>query len=120
MRGDFLSPASTCPAVENRRSLGFLWKSREFVRHFHSHATDFRPGTPCPPAAPLSLVKDCLVRDLPTMSIEWKILGNPGADNALFVTVDSGQAVDHLLFDCGEGCLNALRPGQIKSIDHLA
>lgn len=54
------------------------------------------------------------------MSIHWQVLGQPGADNALFLTVDSGQAVDHLLLDCGEGCLNALKPAQIQSISHLA
>ncbi len=54
------------------------------------------------------------------MSIQWKILGQPGADNAVFVTVDSGQAVDHFLFDCGEDCLSGLRPSQIQSIAHLA
>lgn len=54
------------------------------------------------------------------MSIHWKILGQPGADNALFLTVDSGQAVEHLLFDCGEGCLESLRPSLIQSISHLA
>ncbi len=60
------------------------------------------------------------MRELQRMSIQWKILGQPGADNAVFLTVDSGQAVDHLLFDCGEGCLNSLRPSQIQSIAHLA
>lgn len=54
------------------------------------------------------------------MSLQWKILGHPGADNALFLTVDSGQAVDQLLFDCGENCLTALRPSQIQSIGHLS
>ncbi|MEM6917038.1 MAG: MBL fold metallo-hydrolase, partial [Verrucomicrobiota bacterium] len=54
------------------------------------------------------------------MSIHWKVLGQPGADNALFLTVDTGQAVDHLLFDCGEGCLSTLKPAQIQSISHLA
>ena len=54
------------------------------------------------------------------MSIQWKILGQPGADNALLVTVDSGQAIEHLLFDCGEGCLTGVRPSQIQSIAHLA
>ncbi|MDF1659167.1 MAG: MBL fold metallo-hydrolase [Verrucomicrobiales bacterium] len=54
------------------------------------------------------------------MSIQWKILGQPGADNAVFLTVDSGHAVEHFLFDCGEGCLAGLRPSQIQSIGHLA
>ncbi|MEM1441421.1 MAG: MBL fold metallo-hydrolase [Verrucomicrobiota bacterium] len=59
------------------------------------------------------------MREASRMSIQWKVLGQPGADNALFLTVDTGQAVDHLLFDCGEGCLNSLKPAQIQSISHL-
>ncbi|MDF1824608.1 MAG: MBL fold metallo-hydrolase [Verrucomicrobiales bacterium] len=54
------------------------------------------------------------------MSIQWKILGQPGADNALFLTVDSGQSVEYLLFDCGENCLSSLKPSLIQSIAHLA
>lgn len=54
------------------------------------------------------------------MSIQWKILGQPGADNALLLTVDSGQAIEHLMFDCGENCLTGLKPSLIQSISHLA
>ena len=53
------------------------------------------------------------------MAINWKILGSPGADNSLLVTVDSGHAKSRLLFDCGEGCLNSLKPSEIQSIRHL-
>tara|TARA_R110002096_G_scaffold113697_6_gene246900 strand:+ start:452 stop:1471 length:1020 start_codon:yes stop_codon:yes gene_type:complete len=53
------------------------------------------------------------------MAIDWKILGTPGADNALLVTIDTGQSLHRILFDCGEGCLNSLRPSVIQSIDHL-
>ncbi|MEM9282054.1 MAG: MBL fold metallo-hydrolase [Verrucomicrobiota bacterium] len=53
------------------------------------------------------------------MAIHWEILGAPGADNALLATVDSGQSVHRLLFDCGEGCLQSARPSVIQSIDHL-
>ncbi|MBP82596.1 MAG: ribonuclease Z [Verrucomicrobiales bacterium] len=53
------------------------------------------------------------------MAIDWKILGAPGADNSLLVTVDSGHASSRLLFDCGEGCLNSLKPSEIQSIKHL-
>ena len=53
------------------------------------------------------------------MPIRWQILGRPGADNALLVSVDSGQSIETLLFDCGEGCLTGLRPSVIQSIDHL-
>jgi ribonuclease Z len=53
------------------------------------------------------------------MSIEFRILGAPDEDNALLIKVDSGQAVEHLLFDCGDGCLGGLALGEIQSIDHL-
>lgn len=53
------------------------------------------------------------------MSIEWNILGKPGADNAALVTIDSGQSIHHLLFDCGEDCLAAQRNATIQSIEHL-
>ncbi len=53
------------------------------------------------------------------MSIRFKILGDPGRDNALLVSVDSGQSLTKLLFDCGEGCLSSLSVSEIKSIDHI-
>ena len=53
------------------------------------------------------------------MAIEWQVLGQAGADNALFITVDSGQSRESLLFDCGEGCLHDLRPSAIQSVAHL-
>jgi hypothetical protein len=34
------------------------------------------------------------------MSLSIQVLGNAGRDNALLVSVDSGQAVSKLLFDC--------------------
>lgn len=53
------------------------------------------------------------------MSISFRILGGAGRDNALWVQVDSGQAVERLLFDCGEGCLAELPFGDVKETDHL-
>jgi len=53
------------------------------------------------------------------MSITFRILGAAGKDNALFVQVDSGQSVDRLLFDCGDGCLTDLTFAEIQAIDHL-
>jgi len=53
------------------------------------------------------------------MSITFRILGTAGRDNALLVQVDSGQAVERLLFDCGEGCLSGLALSDILAIDHL-
>ncbi|MCF7804432.1 MAG: hypothetical protein K9N46_14650 [Candidatus Marinimicrobia bacterium] len=53
------------------------------------------------------------------MSINFRVLGEPFGDNALFAEVDSGEMRRHLLFDCGGGCLNAFRPSEIMVIDHL-
>jgi ribonuclease Z len=54
------------------------------------------------------------------MAIEWQILGRAGADNALHVVVDSGQSRESFLFDCGEGVLDSLRPGEVQSVAYLA
>jgi len=51
--------------------------------------------------------------------LEYQILGKPFADNALFVRIQSGQAVHRLLFDCGESVLYPLANAEIQSIDHL-
>jgi ribonuclease Z len=53
------------------------------------------------------------------MSLTYRVLGNPGSDNALFVQVDSGQSVERLLFDCGEGCVSELPFADVLTIDHL-
>src|SRR5215468_12414342 len=53
------------------------------------------------------------------MSITFRILGTAGRDNALLVKVDSGQAIERLLFDCGDGCLSELAFADILAIDHL-
>lgn len=53
------------------------------------------------------------------MAIEWRVLGRPGRDNALHVTVDSGQSRSSLLFDCGEGVLDEIRAADVQSIEHL-
>ncbi|HRQ90598.1 MAG TPA: ribonuclease Z, partial [Bacteroidia bacterium] len=53
------------------------------------------------------------------MSIEWRILGKAGADNALHATVDTGQSRTSLLFDCGEHCLDELRPTEVQSVAHV-
>jgi ribonuclease Z len=52
------------------------------------------------------------------MSLSFQILGDASRDNALLVTVDSGQAVTRLLFDCGDGCLWHLPFGEVQTIDH--
>ncbi len=53
------------------------------------------------------------------MSIEIRILGQPGADNSTLLQIDSGSATDHLLFDCGAQCLDSLSISEIHHIDHL-
>ena len=53
------------------------------------------------------------------MSLTTHLLGAAGQDNALLVQVDSGQSVERLLFDCGEGCLSGLPFAEIQAIDHL-
>jgi ribonuclease Z len=53
------------------------------------------------------------------MSIAFDILGQPGRDNALLVRIDSGHALDRLLFDCGEGCLTPLSVGDVQAVDAL-
>ncbi len=51
------------------------------------------------------------------MSILYRILGQPGRDNALFVEIDTGQAVHRLLFDCGEACLRDVPISKIQAVD---
>jgi ribonuclease Z len=53
------------------------------------------------------------------MALHFTVLGDPGRDNAVFVRVDSGQKVDRLLFDCGEGCLASLSIAEVQAIDHI-
>ncbi|MES2570926.1 MAG: MBL fold metallo-hydrolase [Verrucomicrobiota bacterium] len=53
------------------------------------------------------------------MSLTFRILGVAGGDNALLVQIDSGHAVERLLFDCGEGCVSELPFADIQAIDHL-
>ncbi len=53
------------------------------------------------------------------MSIEFRILGAAGRDNSLFVSIDTGQKIVRLLFDCGDGCLSDIKISTIRAIDHL-
>jgi ribonuclease Z len=53
------------------------------------------------------------------MSITFQVLGAPGRDNALFVRVESGQASQRLLFDCGEGCPSDLPVAELHAVDQL-
>lgn len=53
------------------------------------------------------------------MALTFRVLGEPGRDNAAFVSIDSGQRVDRLLFDCGDGCLDVLAVAEIQAIEHV-
>ncbi|NTV64327.1 MAG: ribonuclease Z [Oscillochloris sp.] len=47
------------------------------------------------------------------------ILGQPGGDNALFVSINRGQRIHRLLLDCGEVGLGRLPLSDVRGIDHL-
>lgn len=51
------------------------------------------------------------------MSISYQVLGEPGSDNAVMATVNTGQSQHRLLFDCGEGCLRDVPRADIQSIE---
>src|SRR4051794_9191705 len=53
------------------------------------------------------------------MPLSFRVLGGSGSDNALYVTVDTGQCISRLLFDCGDGCPHALETGDLLAVDHL-
>ena len=53
------------------------------------------------------------------MAIHFQVLGQPGRDNALFVTVDTGQSLHRLLFDCGESVLTSLSVADVQQIEGL-
>jgi ribonuclease Z len=53
------------------------------------------------------------------MALHVTILGEPGGDNALFVSVNRGQRIHRLLLDCGEVGLATLPLTDVRSLDHL-
>ena len=53
------------------------------------------------------------------MAIEIRILGKRGADNAVLVTVNTGQHISRLLMDCGENTVSELSFSESGQIDHL-
>ena len=53
------------------------------------------------------------------MSLSVRVLGAAGRDNAALMTVDSGQGVERLLFDCGDGCPQALPFADLRAVDAL-
>jgi ribonuclease Z len=58
-------------------------------------------------------------RQIGPMSISYRILGDPGSDNAVMATVNTGQSQHRLLFDCGEGCLRDVPRADIQTIEVL-
>ncbi|HEU5441354.1 MAG TPA: MBL fold metallo-hydrolase [Ktedonobacterales bacterium] len=53
------------------------------------------------------------------MSIAYQVLGEPGADNAIFVRITGRQGLYRILFDCGEGCPQALALRDVLGTDAL-
>jgi ribonuclease Z len=53
------------------------------------------------------------------MTIHFDVLGDAGRDNAVLVSIDSGQNISRLLFDCGENCLSDVSVSEIQDIDHV-
>jgi len=53
------------------------------------------------------------------VSLRYEVLGLPGRDNALWLTVDSGQRTERYLFDCGDECLAGKTFSEIQSLDGL-
>lgn len=53
------------------------------------------------------------------MTIRYEVLGTPGRDNALLVTVDSGHGLHRLLFDCGDGIFSTISIADLQQIEGL-
>ncbi len=53
------------------------------------------------------------------MAIDIRILGKRGADNAVLVTIDTGQHISRLLLDCGENTVATLDYSESAQIDHV-
>lgn len=53
------------------------------------------------------------------MSLVSRVLGAPGQDNLLRVTVNAGTRQHRLQFDCGDRCLHVLSKGELGKTDAL-
>jgi ribonuclease Z len=51
--------------------------------------------------------------------IVFQVLGAPGRDNALLAAVQTGQAIQRLLFDCGEECVAPQPVAESQAIDQI-
>lgn len=54
-----------------------------------------------------------------SMSISYEVLGEPGRDNAVLATVNTGHSQHRLLLDCGDGCLDTVPRADVQSIEVL-
>lgn len=50
-------------------------------------------------------------------AMQVAVLGDPGQDNAVLVTLNAGESIVRLLFDCGAGCLERVRFRDVQQID---
>jgi ribonuclease Z len=53
------------------------------------------------------------------MALDVRVLGKRGADNAVLVTVDTGQHISRVLMDCGERIIPRLSYAETESVQHL-
>lgn len=53
------------------------------------------------------------------MGLDVQVLGGPSSDNAVFVRVNTGRATHRLLFDVGQGVLDAIPRPEVAAIDHV-
>jgi ribonuclease Z len=53
------------------------------------------------------------------MAISVQILGQRGGDSGALITVNTGQKVSYLLFDCGEDTVSRLPLWETAQIDHV-
>ncbi len=53
------------------------------------------------------------------MSILSQVLGEPGRDNAVLATVQTGKSIHRVLFDCGDVGLVSIRRAELQKIDLL-
>ena len=54
------------------------------------------------------------------MSISFRVLGGSRSDNGLYVEIDTGQSIERVMFDCGEGVPTSIPFAELISLNHLA
>lgn len=53
------------------------------------------------------------------MSIRVRVLGGTNGDNGMYVEVNTGQSIERLMFDCGEGVPTSVPFADLISLNHL-